>query len=95
MTFGIDTEESGFNPSTARWDEGGFLSRRTVFDPLATVNAAGGVEPYLAESITSNDDYTALHHHAAPRHRLPRRHAAGRRPRSPLKTSRPTAREAS
>jgi hypothetical protein len=23
LTFGIDTEESGFNPSTARWDEGG------------------------------------------------------------------------
>ena len=60
LTFGIDTEESGFNPSTARWDEGGFLYGRTVFDPLAIVNAAGGLEPYLAESITSNDDYTAF-----------------------------------
>src|ERR1700735_4670893 len=47
LTFGIDTEESGFNPSTARWDEGGFLYGRTVFDPLAIVNVAGGVEPYL------------------------------------------------
>jgi peptide/nickel transport system substrate-binding protein len=60
VTFGIDTEESGFNPSTARWDEGGFLYGRTVFDPLAIVNAAGGVEPFLAESITSNDDFTAF-----------------------------------
>jgi ABC-type transport system substrate-binding protein len=60
LTFGIDTEESGFNPSTARWDEGGFLYGRTVFDPLAIVNAAGGVEPYLAESITSNDDFTSF-----------------------------------
>ncbi len=60
VTFGIDTEESGFNPSTARWDEGGFLYGRTVFDPLAIVNAAGGVEPYLAESITSNEDFTAF-----------------------------------
>ena len=58
VTFGIDTEESGFNPSTARWDEGGFLYGRTVFDPIAIVNAAGGVEPYLAQSITSNDDFT-------------------------------------
>src|ERR1700729_3109984 len=60
LTFGIDTEESGFNPSTARWDEGGFLYGRTVFDPIAIVNAAGGVEPYLAQSITSNEDFTSF-----------------------------------
>jgi ABC-type transport system substrate-binding protein len=60
LTMGIDTEESGFNPSTARWDEGGFLYGRTVFDPLAIVNAAGGVEPFLAESITSNEDFTSF-----------------------------------
>ena len=60
VTFGIDTEESGFNPSTARWDEGGFLYGRTVFDPIAIVNAAGGVEPYLAQSITSNEDFTVF-----------------------------------
>jgi len=60
LTMGIDTEESGFDPSTARWDEGGFLYGRTVFDPIAIVNAAGGVEPYLAESITSNADFTAF-----------------------------------
>ena len=60
VTFGIDTEESGFDPSTARWDEGGFLYGRTVFDPIAIVNAAGQVEPYLAQSITSNADFTAF-----------------------------------
>ncbi len=60
LTFGIDTEESGFDPSTARWDEGGFLYGRTVFDPIAIVNASGGVEPYLAQSITSNADFTAF-----------------------------------
>ena len=60
LTMGIDTEESGFDPSTARWDEGGFLYGRTVFDPLAIVNASGGVEPYLAESITSNADFTSF-----------------------------------
>jgi peptide/nickel transport system substrate-binding protein len=60
LTFGIDTEESGFDPSTARWDEGGFLYGRTVMDPIAIVNASGGVEPFLAESITSNEDFTAF-----------------------------------
>jgi peptide/nickel transport system substrate-binding protein len=58
ITFGIDTEEGGFDPTTARWDEGGFLYGRTVFDPLAIVTAAGQVEPYLAQSITSNPDFT-------------------------------------
>jgi peptide/nickel transport system substrate-binding protein len=58
ITFGIDTEEGGFDPTSARWDEGGFLYGRTVFDPIAIVTAAGKVEPYLAQSITSNPDYT-------------------------------------
>ena len=58
ITFGIDTEEGGFDPTTARWDEGGFLYGRTVFDPLAIVTAAGAVEPYLAQSISSNPDFT-------------------------------------
>ena len=60
LTFGIDTEESGFDPSTARWDEGGFLYGRTVLDPLAIVNASGGVEPYLAQSIVPNEDFTSF-----------------------------------
>ena len=60
VTFGIDTEESGFNPSTARWDEGGYLYGRTVFDPLAIVDAQGNVQPYLAQSITSNADFTSF-----------------------------------
>ena len=60
LTFGIDTEEGGFDPSSARWDEGGFLYGRSVMDPIAIVNASGGVEPYLAESITNNEDFTAF-----------------------------------
>ena len=60
VTMGIDTEESGFDPTSARWDEGGFLYGRTVFDPIAIVNAQGQVEPYLAQSITSNADFTSF-----------------------------------
>jgi ABC-type transport system substrate-binding protein len=59
VTMGIDTEESGFDPTSARWDEGGFLYGRSVFDPIAIVNAQGQVEPYLAQSITSNADFTS------------------------------------
>lgn len=60
LTFGIDTEESGFDPTSARWDEGGFLYGRSIFDPIAIVNAQGNVEPYLAQSITSNADFTSF-----------------------------------
>jgi peptide/nickel transport system substrate-binding protein len=60
ITFGMDTEEGGFDPTSARWDEGGFLYGRTVFDPLAIVTTTGKVEPYLAESITSNADFTSF-----------------------------------
>ncbi len=60
ITFGMDTEEGGFDPTQARWDEGGFLYGRTVFDPLAIVTATGAVEPYLAQSITSNADFTSF-----------------------------------
>src|ERR1700734_1055465 len=60
ITFGIDTEEGGFNPTTARWDEGGFLYGRTVFDPIAIVTSTGQVQPWLAKSITSNDDFTSF-----------------------------------
>ena len=60
ITFGMDTEEGGFDPTSARWDEGGFLYGRTVFDPLAIVTTAGKVEPYLAQSITSNPDFTVF-----------------------------------
>ncbi|HEY1830564.1 MAG TPA: ABC transporter substrate-binding protein [Acidimicrobiales bacterium] len=59
VTFGIDTEEGGFDPTTARWDEGGFLYGRCVFDPLAIVTSTGEVQGYLAESIVPNADYTA------------------------------------
>jgi peptide/nickel transport system substrate-binding protein len=59
IVFGIDTEEGGFDPTTARWDEGGYLYGRTVFDPLTTVTATGGWEPYLAQSITPNADFTS------------------------------------
>jgi peptide/nickel transport system substrate-binding protein len=59
LVFGTDAEEQGFDPTSARYDEVGFLYARTVFDPVAIVTATGAVEPFLAQSITPNADYTA------------------------------------
>jgi ABC-type transport system substrate-binding protein len=59
LVFGVDAEESGFNPTTARFDEVGVMYARTVFDPLTIINAQGTWEPYLAQSVTPNSTYTS------------------------------------
>jgi peptide/nickel transport system substrate-binding protein len=59
LVFGVDAEESGFNPTTARFDEVGVMYARTVFDPLTIINAKGAWEPYLAQSVTPNATYTS------------------------------------
>jgi ABC-type transport system substrate-binding protein len=59
LTFGVDAEESGFDPTQARFDEVGVMYARTVFDPLTIVLANGDWAPYLAESVVPNTSYTA------------------------------------
>jgi peptide/nickel transport system substrate-binding protein len=59
LVFGVDAEESGFDPTQARYDEVGVMYARTVFDPLCIVTAKGGWAPYLAESVVPNADYTS------------------------------------
>ncbi|HMD45248.1 MAG TPA: ABC transporter substrate-binding protein [Acidimicrobiales bacterium] len=59
VVFGVDAEEQGFNPSSARFDEVGVMYARTVFDPLCITTASGGWAPYLAQSVTPNAEYTS------------------------------------
>jgi peptide/nickel transport system substrate-binding protein len=58
LVFGVDAEEQGFLPTTARFDEVGVMYARTVFDPLTIVLNNGDWAPYLAESVVSNSSYT-------------------------------------
>jgi peptide/nickel transport system substrate-binding protein len=58
LVFGVEAEEQGFDPATARFDETGVLYARTVFDPLTIIATDGSVQPYLAKAITPNSDYT-------------------------------------
>ena len=48
LVFGVDAEESGFDPTQARFDEVGVMYARTVFDPLTIILANGDWAPYLA-----------------------------------------------
>ncbi len=59
LTFGVDAEEQGFDPTQARFDEVGVMYARTVFDPLTCVTANGDWAPYLAESVVPNSSYTS------------------------------------
>ena len=55
----MDAEESGFDPTQARFDEVGVMYARTVFDPLTIVLTNGDWAPYLAESVVPNSSYTS------------------------------------
>jgi peptide/nickel transport system substrate-binding protein len=58
MTFGTEDEDQSFDPATGRFDETGVLYARTVFDPLTIVAEDGTIQPYLAASVTPNEDYS-------------------------------------
>src|SRR5579863_8624156 len=58
LQFGVEAEEQGFDPATGRFDETGVQYARTVFDPLTILATDGSVQPYLAQAITPNSDYT-------------------------------------
>jgi ABC-type transport system substrate-binding protein len=59
LVFGVDAEEQGFDPTSARFDEVGIMYARTVFDPLTIVLANGGWAPYLAQSVVPNQELTS------------------------------------
>ena len=58
LIMATEAEIDGFDPSKNRWDTTGVTYARTVYDPLAALTPEGKVEPYLAQSITPNADYT-------------------------------------
>ncbi len=58
LVFGTVDEDQSFDPAVGRFDETGILYARTVFDPLTIIAADGSVQPYLAQSVTPNSDYS-------------------------------------
>ena len=57
ISFGLEAETDGFNPTANRWAVSGYMVAAAVFDPLAAFDADGHVQPYLAESFTPSADY--------------------------------------
>src|SRR5271167_2905666 len=57
LTVGIIADIDGFYPPANHWDTNGFLYANTVYDPLMAVAADGSIQPYLAQSMTSNSTF--------------------------------------
>ena len=57
VTFALEAESDGFNPTSSRWAVSGYVVAGAVFDPLAAYDESGTAQPYLAESFIPSDDY--------------------------------------
>jgi peptide/nickel transport system substrate-binding protein len=58
LRAGLEADFNSFSPTTGQFDTSGIIYASTVFDALTTIDASGKVQPYLAQSITPNPDYT-------------------------------------
>jgi len=57
VTFGLEAESDGFNPTANRWAASGYMVANAIFDSLAAFDAEGNVQPYLAQSFTPSADF--------------------------------------
>jgi peptide/nickel transport system substrate-binding protein len=57
VTFAVEAETEGFNPTANRWAISGYMVGAAVFDPLAAYDVNGQWQPYLAQSFTPSADF--------------------------------------
>jgi peptide/nickel transport system substrate-binding protein len=58
LVYGLEAESDGWNPSNSKWAPSGLMVARAVFDTLTAYDADLNAQPFLAESLTPNSDYT-------------------------------------
>jgi hypothetical protein len=59
VVVGVAGEVDGYLPSSSRFSPAGFVGARAVFDPLMIADPSGDPVPYLADSMTPNEDFTS------------------------------------
>jgi peptide/nickel transport system substrate-binding protein len=57
LVIALPGETDGWHPTGNNWAVEGHFVGSAIFEGLATFNDDGTVEPYLAETITSSDDF--------------------------------------
>ena len=58
LVFAVEAETDGWDPTQNRWAASGTEVAFAVFDPLVAFDSNLQAQPYLAESLTPNSDYT-------------------------------------
>lgn len=58
MTVAVEAEPAGWNELTDPCNEACLTIRHAFYEPLVDYDAQGRIQPYLAESLTPNDDAT-------------------------------------
>lgn len=58
IAYGLVAETNNWNPFEGQWGSSAYIVANSIFDPLVAMTPEGEWEPYLAEEITSNDDFT-------------------------------------
>jgi ABC-type transport system substrate-binding protein len=58
LTYGLNAETDGWDPTSNRWASSGYIVGYSIFDPLAVFGADLKAAPYLAESFTPNESFT-------------------------------------
>ncbi|MBI2703945.1 MAG: hypothetical protein HYX32_01445 [Actinobacteria bacterium] len=57
LTYGIEAETDGFDPTSNRWAISGLLIANAVFDPIAAFDENKQPQPYLAEKFEPSADF--------------------------------------
>jgi ABC-type transport system substrate-binding protein len=58
LVFAVEADSDGYHPINSRWSISGNYVGSSVFEPLMVEVGDGSLEPWLAESVTPNDDAT-------------------------------------
>jgi peptide/nickel transport system substrate-binding protein len=58
ITVGLEAETPSWQPGSGNFANSGVAVAYAIYDPLVRLDANGEIQPYLAESIDSNADFT-------------------------------------
>ena len=58
ITVGLEAETNGWRPGTGSFASSGYNVLYTMLDPLMALTEDGTVEPFLAESLEANEDFS-------------------------------------
>jgi peptide/nickel transport system substrate-binding protein len=58
ITVGLEAETPSWQPGSGNFANSGVAVAYAIYDPLARADENGEIQPYLAESIESNDTFT-------------------------------------